>query len=133
MSAAVQRGTPARLARALGVGALVAALAGCSLWGSGPAKPKPADLGPNVAVLGVRQAWAGKVGAIDRLPLDVHVNGYRLTLASADGTVASIDARTGADLWRAQLGTPLAAGVGSDGKRAAVGSSSNQLIVLADG
>lgn len=133
MSAAVQYGTPARLARALGVGALVAALAGCSLWSSGPAKPKPADLGPNVAVLGVRQAWAGKVGAIDRLPLDVHVNGDRLTLASADGTVASIDARTGADLWRAQLGTPLAAGVGSDGKRAAVVSSSNQLIVLADG
>jgi outer membrane assembly lipoprotein YfgL len=86
-----------------------------------------------VPVLGVRQAWVGKVGAVDRMPLDVHVSGYRVTLASADGTVAAIDARTGSDLWRVNVGEPLAAGVGSDGKHVAVVSRGNQLIVVADG
>ncbi len=133
MPRALSSRVAARTVRSLGLGVLVLALAGCSLWGGSAAKPKPAELGPMVPVLGVRQAWAGKLGAIERLPLDVHVNGNLVTLASADGTVAAIDARTGGDLWRANLGEPLAAGVGSDGKRAAVASRSNQLIVVADG
>ena len=122
----------ARTVRGLGLGALVLALGGCSLWGGSP-KPKPAELGPIVPVLGVRQAWTGKIGAVERMPLAVHVNGNLVTLASADGTVAAIDARTGGDLWRAHVGDALAAGVGSDGKRAAVVSRGNQLIVVADG
>ena len=39
----------------LSLAALLGA-SGCSLWGGSP-KPKPAELGPNVPVLGVRQAW----------------------------------------------------------------------------
>lgn len=127
------RALSSRVARGLGLGALALALAGCSLWSSSPSRPKPAELGPMVPVLGVRQAWVGKVGAVDRMPLDVHVSGYRVTLASADGTVAAIDARTGSDLWRVNVGEPLAAGVGSDGKHVAVVSRGNQLIVVADG
>jgi len=120
--------------RALAVAAAIACslLTGCSLW-SGPSKPKPAELGANVPVLGVRQAWTSKVGNIGRLPLDVHVNGSTVTLASADGVVAAVDARTGGDVWRTSLGTPLSAGVGSDGKWAAVVSVDNQLIALSDG
>ena len=50
--------------------ALVAAtLAGCSLWSADKAKPVPADLGANVAVLGVRQAWTARVGSVAGLPL----------------------------------------------------------------
>lgn len=107
-------------------------LGGCSLWG-GSSKPKPAELGPNVPVLGVRQVWTQKVGAIAGLPLDVHVNGNTVTLASADGGIAAIDARTGGDVWRATVGVPLAAGVGSDGKWTAVVSQKNDVIVLAGG
>lgn len=109
-----------------------ALLAGCSLWG-GPAKPKPADLGPNVAVLGVKQAWTAKIGSTANLPLDVRVVGNAVFLASADGTVASIDSRTGGDIWRTALNVPLSAGVGSDGKWAAVVSTKNDIIVLSDG
>lgn len=44
----------------------------------GSPKPKPAELGPNVPVLGVRQAWTAKIGAMDGLALDVHVNANTL-------------------------------------------------------
>ncbi len=110
--------------------ALLATLAGCSLWGSGSAKPVPADLGANVAVLGVRQAWTSRIGNVGGLPLDVHVAGNVVTLASADGVVAALDARTGGDVWRMALAEPLSAGVGSDGKTAAVVSRANALIAL---
>lgn len=113
---------------------LAASLAGCSLWsGGGSAKPAPADLGANVAVLGVRQAWTARVGNVAGLPLDVHVAGNVVTLASSDGVVAAIDARTGGDVWRTALGEPLSAAVGSDGKSAAVVSRNNALIVLEAG
>ena len=113
---------------------LVASLAGCSLWsGGGSAKPAPADLGANVAVLGVRQAWTARVGNVAGLPLEVHILGNVVTVASSDGVVAAIDARTGGDVWRTALGEPLSAAVGSDGKSAAVVSRSNALIVLEAG
>ncbi|MCE1250493.1 MAG: outer membrane protein assembly factor BamB [Comamonadaceae bacterium] len=107
-------------------------LSGCSLWG-GSSKPQPLQLGPMEPVLAVRQAWSNPIGAVGSLPLQVHVQGTQLTLASASGTVAALDARTGADVWRTQLGTPLTAGVGSDGRHAAVVSANNELIVLDQG
>lgn len=113
---------------------LAASLAGCSLWsGGGSAKPVPTDLGANVAVLGVWQAWTARVGNVAGLPLEVHAAGNVVTVASSDGVVAAIDARTGGDVWRTALGEPLSAAVGSDGKSAAVVSRSNALIVLDSG
>jgi outer membrane protein assembly factor BamB len=116
--------------RCISSAVLVATLAGCSLWNSGSSKPTPADLGANVAVLGVRQAWTARIGGVAGLPLDVHSAGNVVTVASSDGVVAAIDARTGGDVWRVALSEPLSAGVGSDGKSAAVVSRSNTLIVL---
>lgn len=104
-------------------------LSGCSLWG-GSSKPKPAELGPNVPVLGVRQAWTARIGAVEGVVLDVHVNGNVVTLASSNGEVAAIDARTGGDVWRTQLNLPLASGVGSDGRWSAVVSRNAQVVVL---
>ena len=122
-------GRPALAAMVL---AGVLGVSGCSLWG-GSSKPKPAELGPNVPVLGVRQAWTAKIGAVDGMALDVHVVGNAVLLASANGEVASIDARTGGDIWRTALNLPLATGVGSDGRWTAVVSKSNQVIVLDGG
>ncbi|WP_426304580.1 outer membrane protein assembly factor BamB [Acidovorax facilis] len=116
--------------RCISSAVLVATLAGCSLWNSGSSKPMPADLGANVAVLGVRQAWTARIGSVAGLPLDVHSAGNVVTVASSDGVVAAIDARTGGDVWRVALSEPLSAGVGSDGKSAAVVSRSNTLIVV---
>lgn len=112
---------------------LAGGLSGCSLWGSGGAKPVPAELGPNVSVLGVRQAWSARIDAVAAFPLEVNNEGNVVTIASANGAIAAIDARTGGDLWRVSLGEPLSAGVGGDGKLTAVVSRSNALIVLGSG
>lgn len=110
---------------ALGLAALVL-LGACS---SGPAKPKPAELAPSAGLLGVRLAWTAKVNPVD-FALDVKVNGNNVTLAGADGVVVSLDGRTGAELWRASLGDRVAAGVGSDGKVAALITRGNELVAL---
>ena len=131
LSNSLQGGLP--FVRAMSSVVLLATLAGCSLWNSGSAKPVPADLGANVAVLGVRQAWTARIGTVSGMPLDIHTAGNVVTLASADGVVAAVDARTGGDVWRTALGEPLSAGVGSDGKSAAVVSRTNALILLESG
>lgn len=115
-----------RAAPLLLAGLLLVACAG------GPDKPKPAELAPNAALITVRQAWTARVGTID-FPLDVKVNGTSVTLASSDGTVAAIDGTSGQDLWRVQTGAPLEAGVGSDGRYAAVVTRANELLVLERG
>ena len=107
----------------------VAILAACS---STPDKPKPADLPANVALLGVRQAWNAKLGEVG-FPLDVNVSGGTVSLASGNGTVLALDAASGRELWRAAVGGPLSAGVGSDGKVAAVVTRENEVVALEAG
>lgn len=85
-----------------------ALLSGCSLWGG--SKVKLPELGENVPLLGVRQAWSAKVGGGAK-PLDVRVQEHLVTIAAADGSVAALDARTGGDLWRTNVGEPLSAGL----------------------
>jgi outer membrane protein assembly factor BamB len=101
-------------------------LVGCA---SGVEPPKPAELPPNTALLGVRQAWSAKIGEVN-FPADVKVVGNTVTLASSDGTVVAIDARTGGDIWRSNVGSPIAAGAGSDGRFAAVITRNNELVTL---
>ena len=129
-------GPRARSALAVGALVLAAGLAGCSMlpsvFGGGVEKPKPAELPPNAALIGVRPAWTAHVGQVN-LALSVNVSGANVAVASSDGTVAVIDAATGRDVWRGSAGTPLAAGVGSDGKLVAVVSRDNELLALAGG
>lgn len=104
-------------------------LAACS---SGPERPKPAELAPNVGLLEVRQAWTSKVGAVD-FPLDVKVNDNNVAIASSDGVLVALDARTGAELWRTNIGGPIAAGIGSDGRFSAVVTRGNELVTFEAG
>ncbi len=108
---------------------LTTVLAGLVACAGGSDRPKPTELGPNPALLGVRTAWMGKVGAVD-FPLNVSVNGVLVTLASSDGVVASFNARTGAEQWRTNVGAAIAAGVGSDGHYAAVVTLNNELVTV---
>ncbi len=103
-----------------------------SFLGGGVEKPKPAELPPNPALIGVRQAWSARVGEV-AFPLAVNVSGTAVTVAGGDGAVLVLDAATGQTQWRASAGAPLAAGVGSDGKTAAVVTRSNELVAFADG
>lgn len=108
---------------------LIALLSACA---SGSPPPKPTPLGPNEALIGVRQAWAVQIGPIG-FPLEVKAQGSTVLVASSDGTVAALDARTGRDLWRVALHQPVAAGVGSDGRLVAVVTADNYLVALQDG
>ncbi|VTU32509.1 Outer membrane protein assembly factor BamB precursor [Variovorax sp. PBL-H6] len=119
---------PASFLRATAAALVVATLAACS----GTAKPKPAELPPNPAVLGVRQAWSIRIPKV-AFPLTTDVSGDRVTVASSDGTVTMIDARSGQESWRASVGVPLSAGVGSDGSLVAVITTDNELVALQGG
>jgi outer membrane assembly lipoprotein YfgL len=104
-------------------------LAACS---SGPEKPKPAELAANPGLLGVRLAWTAKVGAVD-LAMDTKVSGTMVTVANSEGVLSAFDSATGAELWRAAVGAPIAAGVGSDGKFTAAVTRANDWLVLDGG
>ena len=112
---------------ALTAGMLAAVvLAGCA---GGSARPKPAELPPNVAVVGVRSAWTARLPTVD-FPLQVSVQGQRVTLAATDGTVVTLDAATGGEINRQSVGEPLTAGVGSDGRVNAVVTRANEVVAL---
>ena len=120
-----------------GLALLVAsALGGCSIlpsWLTHSAeRPKPAELGPNTALIQVRPAWTARIGQIG-FPLSVNVSGNTLALASGDGSVSQLDAASGRTLWQGNAGAPLSAGVGSDGKLVAVVTRSNEVVAFAGG
>lgn len=108
---------------------LIASLAACSSTGD---RPKPADLPANVALLGVRQAWVAKLGDVS-FPLATSVSGNVVSVASNNGQVLALDAATGREQWRASVGAELSAGVGSDGKVAAVVTRDNEVVALEAG
>jgi outer membrane assembly lipoprotein YfgL len=54
-------------------------------------------------------------------------------LASSQGEIAALEARSGKVVWRASLAQALSAGIGSDGDTAAVVTRENQLVTLRDG
>ena len=102
---------------------------GCA---GGVEPPKPIDLGPNVALIGVRQAWTNQIGPVN-LPLLAKASGTTVALAATDGLVALLDARTGQDLWRFNVGSPISAAAGSDGRYVAVVTQNNEVVGLEGG
>ena len=104
-------------------------LLGCA---GGLEPPKPTDLGSNIALVGVRQAWTNQLGPI-QLPLLAKASGTTVALAATDGLVALLDARTGQDLWRLNVGGPISAAAGSDGRYVAVVTQNNELVALESG
>ena len=117
-------------ALALSASLLAAAvLAGCA---AGSARPKPAELPPNVAMIGVRQAWTARIPAVN-FPLQTRVVGNQVVVAGGDGSVVTLDANTGAEVARANVGTTLSAGVGSDGRTHAVVTRDNNVVALEGG
>jgi outer membrane assembly lipoprotein YfgL len=110
-------------------GTLALLMAACS---SGPDRPKPKPLEPIAAPIAGRQVWTERIGEVG-FPLSVAVNAGVFTVASGDGSVAALQADTGRTIWRTSVDGRIVAGVGSDGRFAAVVTREGDLVVLDGG
>lgn len=106
-----------------------AALAGCAL---GPDRPKPKPLLDYTPRIAGKVVWQQRVDGVG-FALSVAVNDGVFTLAGNDGTVMAIQAATGQEVWRASVRAKLSAGVGSDGRFAAVVTRDGDLVTLEAG
>jgi outer membrane protein assembly factor BamB len=119
--------------------ALVAAsLTGCSTisstWNSwfGGEKDKPAALEALSGPATGRIVWSAKGDNIN-FNLSIATPADRFVVASSDGQVRALSAADGRELWRGDAGNKLLAGIGSDGRFAAVVNRDNELVVLDNG
>jgi len=124
-----------RLVQTTLIALAAASLSGCSTisstWNNwfGDAKTKPAALEVLSGPAAGRVAWSVKSNDIT-FPLSIATPGDRFVVASSDGSVRALAASDGRELWRGEAGAKLAAGIGSDGRFAAVVNRDNELVVL---
>lgn len=114
--------------RLFAAAAVAALLVGCA----GSSKPKPEPLAPLTPTIGGSLAWSQRIESVS-FPLAVAVNGGVFTVAGGDGTVLALEAETGREVWRGNAGAKLSAGVGSDGRFAAVVTRDGELVALERG
>lgn len=108
-----------------------AALSGCSVWNSwfGDDKTQPAPLETLSGPATGRIVWTAKGDDIG-FPLSIATPADRFVVAASDGSVRALAAADGREIWRGDAGAKLAAGVGSDGRFAAVVNRDNELVVM---
>ncbi|MDR7331478.1 outer membrane protein assembly factor BamB [Roseateles asaccharophilus] len=115
-----------------------ASLSGCSTisntWNRwfGDAKNQPAKLEALSGPATGRVVWSAKGDSIG-FPLSIATLGDRFVVAGTDGSVRALAAADGRELWRGEAGAKLVAGIGSDGRFAAVVNRDNELVVLDGG
>lgn len=124
--------------RAVLISLLAASLSGCSTitstWNSwfGNDKTKPATLETLSGPAAGRIVWSAKGDNIN-FPLSIATPGDRFVVASSDGSLRALSAADGREVWRGEAGGKLLAGIGSDGRFAAVVNRDNELVVLDNG
>ena len=106
---------------------VLSALVGCAAD-----KPKPSALESFTPRTAARQVWTAKLDSV-QFSLAVAVRDSSFIVAGTDGTVLAIDAQSGSERWRGRVGSSLSAGVGSDGRLAAVVTRDNELVVMDKG
>jgi len=121
--------SPRGLRRRWVLGLAAVTLAGCAL---GPNKPEPKPLAEFVPRIAGKQVWRHQIGGV-RFPLAVVATGANFTVAGDNGTVLTIDAQSGREVWRTSVGSRLSAGVGSDGRFTAVVTRDSELVTLEAG
>lgn len=104
-------------------------LSACS---SAPEKPKPSALPTVAGNFKVQTVWKNQIGPVPSHFL-MSVHGQQVAMVSAQGQLVLIDARTGMDIWRLNLNTPIQAGVGGDGRFYAVVTQNNELVMVRSG
>jgi outer membrane assembly lipoprotein YfgL len=108
-------------------------LASCSLLSfPDKNKPEPKELVAVKPTIAGRVVWTSSTADVE-FPLSVAVNGSTFTVGASDGSVIALDAAKGREIWRANAKSALSAGVGSDGKFAAVVTREGQIVVFEAG
>ncbi|MBW8844554.1 MAG: outer membrane protein assembly factor BamB [Burkholderiales bacterium] len=121
--------------RAVLISLLAASLSGCSTisstWNSwfGSDKNKPAVLETLSGPATGRILWSAKGDSIN-FPLSIATPADSFVVAGTDGSVRALAATDGREIWRGDAGGKLLAGIGSDGRFAAVVNRDNELVVL---
>lgn len=118
-----------RLARAAGLCGLAGLvwLAGCA-----SDKPKPAPLESIQPGASAQTLWTARLASV-KFPLLPVVRDGKLAVAGSDGDVRLLQAADGREIWRAQAGGALSAGVGTDGRFASVVTVGNEVVTLEAG
>lgn len=115
------------LLRGIVLGAAGLALVACS-----SDKPKPTPLEAITPQIAGRLVWSARIdGAVPGMAITVRDGEF--TVAAADGSVLALRADDGRELWRANAGARLNAGVGSDGRFAAVVTRDNEVVAIERG
>jgi len=97
-------------------------------------KPKPTPLEAITPQNVARVLWSTRVDAPAFVPMPTPLaKDGAFVVAGGDGQVVALAAANGSELWRGNAGARLAAGVGSDGRFAAVVTRDNELVVLERG
>jgi outer membrane protein assembly factor BamB len=120
------------IARRALLAAQVLLLAVLAVGCAGGSKPKPQPLEPLTPKIGGSPAWNQRIDSV-QFPLAIAVNRGTFTVAGSDGTVVALDVETGKQIWRGSAGSKLSAGVGSDGRFAAVVTREGELVVFDQG
>lgn len=111
----------------------VIVLTGCSSLNPFAAKSttrsQPAPLVDFKPTLAARTVWSTSIGSAGAFVFSPAVTSGSLFVAAADGAVTRLDAASGRPVWRINAGTPLTAGVGSDGNTVAIAGEKG--VVLA--
>jgi outer membrane protein assembly factor BamB len=95
-------------------------------------KPKPQPLEPLTPKIAGRAVWNQSLANI-KFPLTVVALRDSFIVADGDGAVLALDAQSGRELWRGSADAKLSAGVGSDGRFAAVVTREGDLVVFEQG
>ncbi|MFN7726180.1 MAG: outer membrane protein assembly factor BamB [Rubrivivax sp.] len=92
-------------------------------------KPAPTPLTPLEPKIAGKQVWSASVDSA-KYPLIVASAKGQFFVAGTDGTVLALDAESGREVWRGDVRGTVAAGVGSDGRFAAVVTRDNEVVTL---
>lgn len=106
-------------------------LTGCSSlnpFASKAPRNVPAPLVEFKQTMVLRTVWSASVGQSEDYVFSPALVGDKLYVASADGTIASVDTLSGKTLWRINAGVGLTAGVGSDGTSVVVAGADGVIL-----
>ncbi len=95
----------------------------------GTDKPPPTPLEAFQPKLSGGQVWSTNLGASGP-SMSPAVRDGTFFVAAEDGTIAALQADTGAERWRVKIAGPLSAGVGSDGRYTSVVTRGNEVVTF---